>query len=360
MMQKEKPFHGSYQPTDVQLLLDIVDIEMTPVNIKESLIQSGKKHYSDMLSQEANPTQKHLDIFRYALEREGERLATDVVQLASTLAQEFKEKPIILVSLVRAGIPLGVMLHRALQDLGVESYHYGISIIRDRGIDHVALNYIERKHGVDNIVFVDGWTGKGAISQELHSSLGHRKEYKDEIKLVVLTDPCGMAWLAASDEDWLIPFGIMGAPVSGLISRSIWADNRLHGCVLCDHLKMYDVSQELVDYIDEKRKKLDVAHFQPIVKDMSLQKMRLQQSRDVIQKISKHYGVDNINRIKPGIAEATRAVLRRVPDHILVKNIGDLDIALLKYLAEEKGVTLVEAPEFVGNYRAITIIKKVS
>ena len=34
-------------------------------------------------------------------------------------------------------------------------------------------------------------------------------------RLVVLADPCGRAWLAASAEDWLIPSGILGATVSG-------------------------------------------------------------------------------------------------------------------------------------------------
>ncbi|MER8575636.1 cysteine protease StiP domain-containing protein [Mesorhizobium sp. M1409] len=38
---------------------------------------------------------------------------------------------------------------------------------------------------------------------------------------MVLSDPCGRAWLAASAEDWLIPSGILGSTVFGLISRSI-------------------------------------------------------------------------------------------------------------------------------------------
>ena len=45
--------------------------------------------------------------------------------------------------------------------------------------------------------------------------------------------------------------------------------------------------------------------------------------------LADEFKVDSVNRIKPGIAEATRAVLRRVPDHIFVRSIDDPDVALL-------------------------------
>ncbi|WP_268989735.1 cysteine protease StiP domain-containing protein, partial [Yersinia intermedia] len=68
-MQPElSTFSGSYSPDDVQFLLQPVTMEMTPVDLKEELIQSGKKHYSDMLSQEPAPTQWHLDLFSRALD----------------------------------------------------------------------------------------------------------------------------------------------------------------------------------------------------------------------------------------------------------------------------------------------------
>ena len=43
-MQPHETFTGSYQPGDVEFLLKPVVIEMTPVDQKEELIQSGKKH----------------------------------------------------------------------------------------------------------------------------------------------------------------------------------------------------------------------------------------------------------------------------------------------------------------------------
>jgi hypothetical protein len=49
----------------------------------------------------------------------------------------------------------------------------------------------------------------------------------------------------------------MGAPVSGLISRSVWAEEGLHGCVVCDHLQSFECSQMLVDTVAHFREQLD-------------------------------------------------------------------------------------------------------
>lgn len=358
-MESLTTFSGAYAPGDVEFLLHPVEMEMTPVDRKEQLIQSGEKHYSEMLSQEPAPTQWHLDLFTQALERGTARLAREVTQLADALAAHVKNEPIILISLVRAGVPLGVMLHQALRDKERASFHYGISIIRDRGIDTTALEMIERRHGTRGIVFVDGWTGKGAIAGELERALKDREGYPQHPRLVVLADPCGCAWLAASDDDWLIPFGIMGAPVSGLISRSVWSDEGLHGCVVCDHLSEFECGRLLVDTVSHFRQKLDVTMLPQPGQNRKANDDLWQKSRDVIAYLAEQFSVDNINRIKPGIAEATRAVLRRVPDHIFVRSINDPDVALLVGLARDKGIAVTEMGDLIGQYRAVTIIKKV-
>ncbi|AYA39397.1 cysteine protease StiP family protein [Xenorhabdus nematophila] len=358
-MNSFPPFSGSYASDDVQFLLKPIQIEMTPVDVKERLIQSGARHYSDMLSQEPEPTSYHLELFEKALEQGAARLATEVVMLAKALVSRVGDKPIVLVSLVRAGVPLGVMLHQILRKMGKCSYHYGISIIRDRGIDNTALSYIEQQHGTDSVVFVDGWTGKGAITTELSRALAGRAGYAGIPRLVVLADPCGCSWLAASDDDWLIPFGIMGAPVSGLISRSIWHEEGLHGCVKCDHLIAYECSRLLVDTVADHRDRLDLSSIPEAVWHPQEKLPLLQLSKTVISNLAEKYQIDSINRIKPGIAEATRAVLRRVPEHVLVRSLNDPDVALLVHLARQKNVVITEVGDLIGQYRAVTIIKKV-
>ncbi len=95
--------------------------------------------------------------------------------------------------------------------MGKQSFHYGISIIRDRGIDAAALDFIESRHGTGGIVFVDGWTGKGAITGELSRTLKDRPGYPEQPRLVVLADPCGCA------------LGLLPVTMTGL-SRSVsWA-----------------------------------------------------------------------------------------------------------------------------------------
>lgn len=354
-------FSGSYRQGDVEFLLKPVTVEFTSVEEKEKLIQSGQKHYSDMLSQEPAPTQYHLDLFNKAYSIGTERLAKEVMMLAVALAKEYGKTPIVLASLVRAGVPLGVMLQRALTMMGKQSYHYGISIIRDRGIDERALSVIEGRHGTQGIVWVDGWTGKGAITNELKKSLLGRDGYPAQPRLVVLADPCGCAWLSATDDDWLIPFGIMGAPVSGMISRSLYSQEGFHQCMVCNHLSEYECGLALADAVEKRLQEIE-PHNVPSI-DMKVQntfkKLELKKSKAVITQLAERYDVSSTNRIKPGIAEATRAVLRRVPDHVLVRSTDDPDVSLLVYLAKEKGVEITEVGDLIGQYRAVTIIKQV-
>lgn len=350
---------GSYAPDDVQFLLQPLAINVTDVAEKERLIQSGRRHYSEMISQELPPTEAHLELYRRALAENGQRLGTEVQALAQALDRACDGPSIVLVSFVRAGLPLGVLLRRALVALGRTVHHYGISIIRDRGIDRQALDLVIQAHGAENILFVDGWTGKGAIAGELCRSLAHDPHFPLGPKLVVLADPCGRAWLAASAEDWLIPSGILGATVSGLISRSIWpAKGGLHGCIVYTHLEASDLSRDFVNHVDALRcAASSVAELKPWSLGQCQQLQ--QQAERVVMGLAERFSIDNRNRIKPGIAEATRAVLRRVPDQVLVRCRNDRDVQLLTYLTERAGIQVTEAGAALGPYRAVTIIRRV-
>lgn len=351
---------GSYAPEDVSFLLRQVSIEATDVEEKERLIQSNKRHYSEMISEEHAPTETHMYLYGRALTQNGDRMAADVKALALGLNQLCTGPSIALVSFVRAGLPLGVLLRRELTNMGRETQHYGISIIRDRGIDMVALESVVAAHGAENVVFVDGWTGKGAISGEIRRSLAGDDRFPVDPRLVVLADPCGKAWLSASADDWIIPSGILGATVSGLVSRSIWpAAGGMHGCVVYDHLREHDVTRDFVDDISNRI--IGLGDAEPATPWTPEQASTLQANAlGVVSGLAEKYGITNLNRIKPGIAEATRAVMRRVPDHVLVRSLDDPDVQLLIHLTGRAGIPVVEAGEQLGPYRAVTIIKSVN
>ncbi|EJN35594.1 cysteine protease StiP family protein [Pseudomonas sp. GM80] len=348
---------ASYASDDVHFLLQAVQMDVTDVEEKERLIQTKQKHYSEMISLESAPSDIHKALYERVLAQNGARMAADVQALALGLNEACNGPSIVLVSFVRAGLPLGVLLRRALIEMGRETYHYGISIVRDRGIDTVALEAIIEAHGAENIIFVDGWTGKGAICGEIQRSLGDDARFPKLPRLVVLADPCGRAWMAASAEDWVIPSGILGATVSGLVSRSIWPENGgLHGCVVYDHLREHDVTQAFIEHIEVQRKALgDVAKATPWSEE---QRRELQgAATHVVESLAARFQITNLNRVKPGIAEATRAVLRRVPHHVLIRNRNDSDVQLLMHLTEAAGVPVEEVGAQLGPYRAVTIIR---
>lgn len=370
---------GSYLASDVTVLLDIVDkdaVADVPVSQKEALIQSGQRHYSDMLTLENAPTAMHEQLYQQALAQGTTRTATDIVNLAYTLHHIFQQtvslqRPLILVSLVRAGLPIGVLLQRALADAdssyALPSVHYGISIIRDRGLDPVALQMILAAHPDSTIIFVDGWTGKGAIYQELARSLDafsdpnhpnfanifHQGE--NVIPLLTLADPAGVAWLAASEEDWLIPSGLLNSTVSGLISRSLYTEPQsgLHRSVFYDNLVAVDHSLAFVDHIDSTRRALSTSP-----QYLQTFKQPRYQTADLIDMLAAEYDISNRNRIKPTIAEATRAILRRDPECILLATADHPGTVLLRHLCSERNINITVLGAKILPYQAITLIKQ--
>ena len=368
-------FSGSYLPPEVTLLLDIVSADsvndISPTQ-KEALIQSGQRHYSDMLTLEKPPSATHEALYNQALAAGKQRMANDVTSLAFSLHQLFHacvsaSQPLILVSLVRAGLPIGVLLQKALSDASASyalaSQHYGVSIIRDRGLDPVALQYILQQHPHSPIVFVDGWTGKGAIYGELQRSLAQINDKRQQaqlfhqgegvIPLVTLADPAGVAWLSASNDDWLMPASLLNSTVSGLISRTLYREpsDGMHQAVYYDKLQPWDRSGDFIQTIDALRQQTSLPT--PLTGKL----LPTFATQSVIDDLATRFAINNRNRIKPTIAEATRAILRRDPECVLVNEMADgQDTALLRHLCEEKNIQLI-ADASIAPYQAVTIIK---
>ena len=366
MFQGSQTIAGSYKADDVTFLLKQVQIATTDIALKEKLIQSGAAHYSEMISQERRPDERYLDIFADArLKGEG-RIAREISQLARRIADRVDagslDRQITLCSLVRAGVPFGVLLQRELLAIGVDTVHFGVSIIRDRGLDLNAMKFILGARPLGGVVFVDGWTGKGAIAAELH------KSWKDitgrgTAQLLVLADPGGFATMSGSHDDWLIPSGILGANVSGLISRSILnrdviGPDDFHGSTAVEHLADIDVSRNFVDSITRQMTRFRDG----VAPTNSAQDLKVLRERALasVDAIALRHGIANFNRIKPGIAEATRAVLRRRPEKVYIRSSTDADLEAIIHLCQLDNVDIEEDKALTGPYRAITLIEDVS
>lgn len=358
-------FCGSYRPDDVHFLLKRLSQQpFIDVANKEFLIQSGARHYSEMLSPESLPSPRYLQVFKDALAANRQQMAGDCLRLAALIAAS-RSGPITLVSLVRAGTPVGVILKHLLQRvLGREVAHYSVSIIRDRGIDAVALQHIlQQGHRPESIVFIDGWTGKGVISRVLEQAINafnlqHRVAIDNG--LYVLSDLAGTAACAASAEDYLIPSSILNATVSGLVSRSVLNDSigpdDFHGCVYYDEFESQDQSQVFSDGMVDDAIRLAEEHGVPVALPIDRLKMA-QISADFLQATQEQHGIEDVNLIKPGIGEATRVLLRRVPRLLILRDPAVADVAHLKLLAIEKNVPLIVDAGLP--YQAVSLIGSV-
>lgn len=359
------PPSGSYAPDDVRFLLRPVSLPDTPVGHKEALIQSGQKHYSQMLSHEALPTDAYLALFHQAMAANKGRVAEHVWTLAERILAT-RPHGITLVSLARAGTPVGVLLKQVLKrHFGIEAPHYSISILRDVGIDANALRHIVQQHAPETLVFVDGWTGKGVIAGQLAASLQGFAQSDGVVipsELYVLTDLSGCAAVAASSEDYLIPSCILNATVSGLVSRSVYdkkimAADDFHGCVYYQHFKPHDLSNYFVAEI------LASVGFirqgQKNTRTVDLNRQQLQQtSQELLRQLTVRYSVSQANHIKPGIGEATRVLLRREARLLLLQDLASEATLHLRWLAEAKSVPIVVCGDLP--YRAVALIKEVS
>lgn len=352
-------FSGSYEAQDVTFLLNRIVLAPTPVEEKEKLLASGQRHYSEMIGVERPPDDSYLTLYRDALEANGERLARDIARLARAIAFARPEGATLL-SLARAGTPIGVLLRRALAGLGHPVHHYSISIVRDRGIDTRALDHVRAHHAPASWVFVDGWTGKGAITRELRSATARYAAARAvdlSTTLAVVSDLAGVADLAATDQDYLIPSSILNAVVSGLVSRTILprdhdANLCFHRCVFYDELAHADLSREFVDTLTPK---VEAALATDPVAAGPVTDATRATSEAFLADLKRRWNVKDENRIKPGIGEATRALLRRVPARLLLRELGSDDLRHVELLAARCGVSVEVDPGIP--YRAAVLIQ---
>ncbi|MDJ0462915.1 phosphoribosyltransferase [Streptomyces sp. H27-C3] len=341
------PAFSSYAPEDCGWLLqDLSDVELeAPTEEREEAIQSGGAHYAESLPVEYQPSAHYQELFKSALDTSAARIARAVGTVTETVLAERSPRPV-LVSLARAGTPVGVLMRRWAQHRhGLDLPHYAVSIVRGRGIDETALRWLAAHHDPADIVFVDGWTGKGAITRELAQALEGFDGFNPEI--AVLADPGGCVRTYGTREDFLIPSACLNSTVSGLISRTVLRSDLVgpddfHGAKFYRELAGDDVSGHFLDTV--------AARFDEVADDVDAEVKELLaadraptwEGWAAVERISEEYGIHDVNLVKPGVGETTRVLLRRVPWKILAKRGAGPDLDHVRLLAEQRGVPVEE------------------
>lgn len=357
---------GSYAQEDVVFLLkDLGDHLQEQGNAERERAIQGGRHYSEMLPIEYQPTSEYIDLFYKSLQTGAYRIALATAIVAQQIIR-LRGRKSVLVSLARAGTPVGILIKRYIQHFYGENIpHYSISIIRDHGLDENAIFYLLRQYPDHALQFVDGWTGKGVITKELLSSLEKLKQkYAISLdhSLAVLADPGYCAHIFGTRDDFLIPSACLNSTVCGLVSRTVYRKELIgeldfHGAKYYRELAAKDLSYLFIDQITGHFAAIDREATRIINNNPSigLDPSPSWNGFKEIVAIKEAFNIDQINFIKPGVGETTRVLLRRVPWRVLVKNPGHPDLKHVLLLAEERGVPVEEYPDMT--YSCCGLIK---
>jgi hypothetical protein len=359
------PDFSSYAPDEVGWLLqDLSDAELeAPTEEREEAIQSGGAHYAESLPVEYQPSDQYQQLFHAALEASAARIAEAVGTVTDiALAELSLRRPhggdsarrAVLVSLARAGTPIGILMRRwARQRYGLDLPHYAVSIVRGRGIDANALRWLAAHHDPADVVFVDGWTGKGAITRELAQALGEFERTDGIVfppDVAVLADPGSCVRTYGTREDFLIPSACLNSTVSGLISRTVLRADLVgpgdfHGAKFYRELAPADVSRDFLDsvcaHFDESVDAVD----SQVKAVLSTERAPTWEGWAAVERISRAYGIHDVNLVKPGVGETTRVLLRRVPWKILARSGAGADLDHVRLLAGQRGVPVEEVDD---------------
>ncbi|KAA0921808.1 phosphoribosyltransferase [Rhodococcus sp. ANT_H53B] len=359
------PEFGSYAADEVTWLLkDLSSVSLEAgIEEREKRIQAGEAHYAESLPVEYQPDLAYRELFEKVLQESASRLAVAVGTVTEVVLAE-RGHDIALASLARAGTPVGILMRRwAFAAHGLEIPHYAVSIVRDRGIDAVALRYLAEHHDSRSVVFVDGWTGKGAIARELTAALREFPGAEFDDDLAVLADPGNCARTYGTRDDFLIASACLNSTVSGLVSRTVLNDSLIrpgdfHGAKYYADLAPDDVSRHLLDTVaarfEDVRDEVDAS----VAAVLGSDRTPTWSGWASVEKVREEYGISHVNFVKPGVGETTRVLLRRVPWRVLVRESDAPEHEHIRMLAAARGVPVDVVPDLA--YSCMGLIKNVS
>ncbi|HFL3504787.1 TPA: cysteine protease StiP domain-containing protein, partial [Clostridioides difficile] len=127
---------STYSKDDVIFLLKDISnlIEEEGNKERELKIQNGR-HYSEMIPIEYEVSEDYLNLYHEKLRENKDKLAFSIGVMCEKIIKK-NGNDVVLVSLARAGTPIGILAKRYIRSkYNVSLPHYTISIIRDKGID---------------------------------------------------------------------------------------------------------------------------------------------------------------------------------------------------------------------------------
>lgn len=352
------PGFGSYAADEVTWLLkDLSHVALEGEREqRERAIQSGEAHYAESLPTEYRPDDAYRTLYGEQLEAVADRVASAVVTVSELSRRVRRRDDLVIVSLARAGTPIGVLMRRWAATRGWDWPHHAVSIVRDRGIDLTAMRWLADRYDPARVLVVDGWTGKGAIAREFaaavaatNTALGLSAEDGFRTDLAVLADPGECVELYGTRDDFLIPSACLNSTVSGLVSRTVLnaeliGPHDFHGAKFYAELAPEDVSGAYLDAV--------AAHLAAVEDDAVAEADRLLAADRsptwagwaAAEKLQAEHGLPSVNLVKPGVGETTRVLLRRVPWQVVVAPEREADLRHVRLLAAERGVPVVEQP----------------
>jgi hypothetical protein len=198
------------------------------------------------------------------------------------------------------------------------------------------------------VLFVDGWTGKGAITAELTEALAGYEAIggpRLPADLAVIADPGQCATLFGTREDLLVPSACLNSTVCGLVSRTVLNElirpGMFHGAKVYSELAAADRSAQFLDAVSDQFPLVASAVAERWPAAYAANRSVTFAGRDVVARIQAEFGLPSQHLVKPGAGEATRVLLRRLPWLVLVRPDRRDMLEHLLLLAEERGVEVL-------------------
>ena len=324
---------GSYLESEVSLLLS----------------DAPSAKYADYL-----PNAEYCDRLRAYAVASADVIAMMVGALAERILQR-RGTDVVLVSIARAGTPVGVLVKRWLAFVhGLDVRHFSISIANGV-VDESALSWLTRRCLADRLQFIDGWTSKGTVARLLHRTCRADRWSGIDPTLAVVVDPVAAAGISATRDDVLLPHACLGAQMSGLLGapqHSSLAGRRLfHGVDVRRDLRGQDLTRWYLDQVEARFGAVRTAstlRSEDGDHSAGIAQARLRQSAVVAARL----GLGLNDPINVGTSEAARALFRPNPRQLVVRS-KNAATDLLCDVAEQRNVPIELDPSLLVDAIAI-------